>query len=754
MSERPWIKALFVLTLGVSSAALFILQPMSARFILPHLGGSPSVWTTCMLFFQAGLLGGYVYAHASGRIGHRAHTVLHLGLLLAACAFLPPFADRALIEDRDSAPSTWLLATLVGSVGLPFLVLASSAPLLQVWMARLRLNGAGSDPYYLYAASNAGSLLGLLAYPFLLEPFLSLRQQSHLWSACFGIFAVLTLICAFVAWKTPSPQVESRPGHSRSSKASRKKNHRIDSITIARWLFLAFIPSSLLLSVTVHLTADVASIPFLWVVPLGLYLLTYIFAFSARGSGNPRFWIRWLPLVVLILVVVLLTEATTPLLLIVLLHLAGLFWIGMLCHGELARLRPPVTHLTAFYLCIAVGGALGGVANALIAPAVFGSLAEYPLALVLACLVPAIAQSERPASSRRAKNFDLLFPALLIGFTIALAMAVPRMGVPAGRLGVLLVFGIPLVVCYTFSARPIRFALGIAGILLASQAYPFVHGKADARIRSFFGVHRVTSDGEYRMLVHGNTEHGRQSLDPVRQAEPLSYYFRTGPIGDLLSALDSDPARLRNVAVVGLGAGALAAYAQRDQHWTFYEIDPSVVFIARESGYFTYLRDAAQRGAKLRVIQGDGRFQLSRSGDQYDLIILDAFGSDSIPTHLFTREALDVYRTRLSENGPIAIHHSSRYFDLRPVLGALASSAQPPMIPLFRDDLSPTDAEKSAGKAPSRWAVFARSKDDSITRSLVNAGWQWTPPDASAAPWTDDHANILRALQTVPTTGQ
>jgi hypothetical protein len=752
MSERPWIKALFVLTLGVSSATLFILQPMCARIVLPHLGGSPSVWTTCMLFFQAGLLCGYLYAHASGWIGLRTHTVVHLGLLLAACAFLPPFAGRAFFGESSISPSVWLLAILVGSVGLPCLVLASSAPLLQVWLARAR-SGAQRDPYFLYAASNAGSLLGLLAYPFLLEPFLTLRQQGVLWSACFALFAVLTAICALVASRTPPAHAASPSGQTRASKASAKKKHPITDATIARWLFLAFLPSSLLLSVTVHLTADVASIPFLWVVPLGLYLLTYIFAFSARGSGNPRFWVRWLPLVVLVLVVVLLTEATEPLLLIVLLHLVGLFWIGMLCHGELARSRPPVTHLTTFYLCIAVGGALGGVVNALIAPAVFHSLAEYPLALVLAFLVPALGPN-RPQSSRRAKNFDLLFPVLLVGFTAVLAVAVPRMGIPAGPVSVLLIFGIPLIVCYTFSARPMRFALGIAGILLASHAYPGVHGKSDARIRSFFGVHRVTNDGSYRILVHGNTEHGRQSLDPARQSEPLAYYFRNGPFGDLLSTLAPDDARLRNVAVVGLGAGALAAYAQRDQNWTFYEIDPSVVFIARESGYFTYLRDATRRGAKLRVVQGDGRFQLGRSEEPYGLIVLDAFGSDSIPTHLFTREALDVYRTRLSDKGLIAIHYSSRYFDLRPVLGALANSAQPPLIPLFRDDLSLTDADKAAGKAPSRWAVFARSSEDPVVGALLDAGWQAIQPDGSAAPWTDDHANVLRILQLIPESGQ
>ena len=638
MSESRWITMPFALTVAVSSAALFILQPMCARMVLPHLGGSPGVWTTCMLFFQAGLLGGYVYAHACGRVGVRIHAVLHMILVALACAFLPP-------QGNDS-PVVWLLATLFAAIGLPYLVLASSAPLLQVWFARSGSDGKG-DPYFLYAASNVGSLLGLLSYPFLLEPLLGVRQQSYFWSFCFVLFAVLTSICALIVWR--SAWNLSPPSSPRAHEIKARKAQLISRGTIVKWLFLAFLPSTLLLGVTVHLTADVASLPFLWIVPLGVYLMTYVVAFSPRGASGYHFWLRWLPLVVLVIVIVLLTEATEPLLLIVFLHLLGLFWIGMVCHGELARTRPPIENLTTFYLCIAVGGALGGAFNALLAPAMFDSLAEYPAALVLACVVPAIATSHARATKAPLLpqwKWDVLLAALLALVTCGLAFAVHRAGIPR-PLSVGLIFGVPLVVCYTFAARPIRFGLGIAALLLSSRVLPGVHGESEKRVRSFFGVHRVTHNSEHRVLVHGNTEHGRQSLDPAHRGEPLSYYSRSGPVGELIGALSPADRRLQNVAVLGLGAGALAAYAQPEHHWTFHEIDPAVIRLAWQD--FPYLQDAVGRGAKINVVPGDARLQISRTRDKYGLIILDAFSSDSIPVHLFTREAISIYRDRLTE---------------------------------------------------------------------------------------------------------
>jgi hypothetical protein len=746
MSERSWFAAApFVLAIGLGSALLFVIQPMCARMVLPYLGGSPGVWTTCMLFFQAGLLAGYLNAHASGRMGVRKHAAFHLVLLGCAAIFLPPFIGRPAELENTESPVFWLLASLVAAVGLPYLVLASSAPLLQVWFARSAPE-TRADPYFLYAASNAGSLVGLLAYLFVLEPLIGIRLQSYVWSGCFGLFVVLTTICAAIFWKQETPERNQAPTKSsRGSKA--KKVASIPRATIARWLFLAFVPSSLLLSVTVHLTADVASLPFLWVVPLGLYLMTYVLAFSARGSGKQGFWTQRLPVAVLVVALVLLSEGTEPLLLIIILHLLGLFWIGMAGHGELARSRPPVEQLTSFYLCIAVGGALGGVFNALLAPAIFNRLAEYPVALVLACFIPAIAtpRAEQAGSSPGQRTRDFLLPALLALLVCGLIFVDRRVGLPPGPSSSGLIFGLPLVICYTFSGRPIRFGLGIAALFLGGSLYPGVYGEADRRVRSFFGVHRVTRDAQHRTLVHGNTVHGLQSLDPARRREPLAYYTPSGPVGELLRALSKGDPRLKSVAVLGLGAGALAAYARPGQTWTFYEIDPAVVQIARQD--FTYLRDATSRGARIEVVPGDARLQINRARDQYGLIILDAFSSDSIPTHLFTSEAFAIYRDRLSENGILAIHYSSRYFDLRPVLGSLANAVGAPAAAIYREDLWITDEDKRAGKAPSKWAIFLQTASEPVMPVLAGAGWLLIETNGSAPAWTDDHANILGALR-------
>jgi hypothetical protein len=483
-------------------------------------------------------------------------------------------------------------------------------------------------------------------------------------------------------------------------------------------------------------------------VPLAVYLMTYVLAFSARGAVARRAWIRWLPLVVLVVVIVLLTEATQPLLLIVLLHLLGLFWIGMMCHGELACSRPPVVHLTTFYLCIAAGGALGGLFNALLAPAIFDSLVEYPAALVLACLVPAFTNSHSASAAStppRQWKWDILLPAGLVLITCGLAFALQRAGVSTGRWRGGLVFGLPLVICYTFSGRPIRFGLGIAGLFLCASLTPGVHGKSIERVRSFFGVHRIMRDANHQILVHGSTEHGRQSLDPARRSEPLAYYYRSGPIGDLFGALSPADTRLQNVAVLGLGVGAVAAYAHPAQNWTFYEIDPAVIWLARQR--FTHLQDAIDRGVKINIVPGDARVQISRTSDKYGLIILDTFSSDSIPTHLFTREAFNIYRDRLTENGILAVHYSSRYFNLRPVLGSLANSASPPLMAIYREDLWLSNAERLAGKAPSKWAILFQTWNDTSLPSLSSTGWQPIEIDGHRQPWTDDHPNVLGALR-------
>jgi hypothetical protein len=463
-------------------------------------------------------------------------------------------------------------------------------------------------------------------------------------------------------------------------------------------------------------------------------------------------FVRWLPLVALILVLIRLTEAAEPLLLVLGLHLLGLFWIAMVCHGELARTRPDVRHLTEYYLWLALGGVLGGLLNALVAPLIFRSILEYPLMLVLACILRPAREEQQTASDstffRRRRLLDFLLPALLGGFTVALILLGRQWRLEPGPASAALMFAVPALICYTFMNRPLRFGLGLAALLLASSLNPGFYGQVEHRLRSFFGVHRVTHNAErtYRYLIHGNIIHGIQSLDPERETQPLSYYYRdpagrrSSPIGQLFAALKGDP-RLDRVGLVGLGAGALACYAEPGQHWTFYEIDPSVIAIARER--FTYLQQC--RG-QLTVEVGDGRLSLAHNKEHFGVIVIDAFSSDSIPLHLLTREALAVYRARLTEKGMLAFHISNRYLNLEPVLANLAANARPRLFCWTQKDDAVTEEEKRDGKQPSHWLVMAKRPHD--LRDLVDKGaWTLSREDSALALWTDDFSNLFQVLE-------
>jgi hypothetical protein len=742
MNREGSIRAIFVVTTLLASALLFLVQPMCAKMVLPCLGGSPHVWTTSMLFFQGGLLLGYAYAFAGQRIGVRRAGVFYLVLIAAAVIVIWNWKGLGCSRDAVQSPVGWLLQTLTLSIGLPFVLLASASPMLQFYFAQ---HAPGRDPYSLYAASNTGSLLGLVGYPFAVERMLNLPRQSTMWSGGFVCFALLMLLVVCVTWsRLAFAGATAVASKSNAPTRAQGKTH------IVRWSFLAFVPVSLMLSVTSHLSANLSATPVLWMVPLSIYLCTFILAFSDRLKNVPQpFWGRWFPAVVLAVLLTLLIEATEPLWLIISLHLLGLFWIAMLCHTELAHARPPVAQLTTFYLCIAAGGAIAGFFNAIVAPQIFQTVAEYPLMLAVAAFVrPATRRkkSEQHASGKVALLLDCLLPVALAVLAAGLAFVVRLMQLPAEPASNALVLGVPLIICYTFMARPARFALGIGALVLVAAFSPGAHGVVDAHFRSFFGVHRVTRDRDnsYRLLIHGNTEHGRQSLDPRRRTEPLAYYHPSGPVGDLF-AFTTRAAR-RKVAVIGLGAGTLAAYAQAGEQWTFYEIDPAVVSLARDSGYFTYFADASRRGVDMRIVLGDGRLELAATRDIYALIVIDAFSSDTIPLHLATREALEIYRSHLTPDGVLGFHYSSRYLNLRPLLARLAASAEPPMSAWFRDDLVLSDVEKNAGKAASKWGIMTAN---SRTPDLVTRGrgtWTHASDPLGAPLWTDSSANLLDAL--------
>ncbi len=770
---------LFAITLFVSAALLFCVQPMIAKMVLPVLGGTPAVWNTCMVFFQTVLLAGYVWSHlVSVWLSTRLQLVVHAVLVLVPLLLLMlPFEFRPDAMEsvpRQDNPIPWLIALLVMTVGLPFFVLSTTAPLLQKWFAATG-HAAGRDPYFLYAASNLGSMLALLSYPFLIEPELTLVQQRGIWALGYGLLVLLILACGAVLWRRPaaipiSESVAGLTGAERTAWVARPERSEgrgealateatlVEdsgpattpgrtsemSLTIGRrlrWLALAFVPSSLMLGVTTYLTTDIAPIPLLWVIPLALYLLTFILVFSRRMIVSHSLMLRLLPVLALIMTVLLFAEdMRPPIWLLIPLHLLTFFVAAMVCHGQLAKDRPSTTHLTEFYLWLALGGVLGGLFNAIIAPLVFRQVAEYPLALVLACLLRP--RSRHGNEGGRLRWLDLALPLGVGGLTTIIVLTLQGIGMKPGQLSVSLMAGIPAVFCFTLVERPVRFALGLGAVLLAGVFYAGSQGQTIHIERDFFGVVRVTQDSQKRFyqLVHGKTIHGRQSLGPEHRREPLAYFHRSGPMGRIFEVFNPSHPEGR-VGVVGLGAGSLAAYAQPKQNWKFYEIDPAVDRIAHD--YFTFLEDCL--AGEPEVVLGDARLRLQDEPDDYfDILFLDAFSSDAVPVHLLTREALQRYTSKVKNSGFLCFNVSNRYVNLPPVLANLAEDAD--LNCIFREDLGSALGEKEQGKEPSQWILMAHRQTD-LTPFTKRGLWEVLRGKSGARVWTDDYSNILEVFK-------
>lgn len=723
---------LFSATLFLSAALLFLIQLIYARLVLPLLGGSAAVWNTAMVFYQAILLAGYGYAHwVSSRFSLRVQLAIQAAILALAALVLPLAVPPGWLPPANSNPIPWLLAILAAGAGAPFFAVSTISPLLQRWFAN-STHPQAEDPYFLYAASNCGSLLGLLAYPLVIEPNTSLLLQSRLWSWGFAALSVLVLAAGFTAGRNPRPAAVPRLAAARSAPPPARQR--------ARWVLCALIPSSLMLSVTNYVSSEIATVPLLWVIPLALYLGTFILAFAQRTTVPQPLAKRWLPIALVPVIMAISTGATTPVLLLTAAHLVCLFVAALVLHGELAAARPPEAYLTEFYLWVAIGGVLGGVFNALLAPLLFNGILEYHLGLIAAAYA---GLPSSPASTPRERRLDFALP---VGLAVLVFLLLGTLGSrPASSepepFRALLVFGVPVLLCFLMSRRRLRFTLGAAVILLASY---FIKPGAPESIhteRSFFGVHRVTRDpsGQFRQLIHGRTLHGIQSLDPRMRHVPLSYYHPTGPLGQVFRALGDQ--LLGPVAGVGLGAGAIAAYGRPGKELTFYEIDPVVKRLASDPRYFTYLTDSP---ANVQVLLGDARLSLQAAPDgHFQLMVLDAYSSDSIPVHLLTREALQLYLRKLQPGGLLAFHISNLHLDLGPVLAALAQDAG--LVFLEQKDTSLTSEERAAGKSPSRWALLARHPHDLATCSATGR-WQ-RPPISPAAPvWTDDYSSVLRTL--------
>jgi hypothetical protein len=747
------VVVLFSMTLFVNAALLFAVQPMFSKMVLPMLGGTPSVWNTCMLFFQTALLGGYLYAHVSSRwLDVRRQAGLQIALFALTFLTLPVAVASGWRPTGSEMPVWWLAGLLAVSLGAPFFMLSTGAPLLQRWFSESG-HPSAANPYFLYAASNLGSMVALVAYPVLIEPTLRLEQQSRLWTAGYVALAVLIATCAFVVrrrlvrgslsdttTRTVAADATAADMDAFNALPITGTNAVAERLTVwrrVRWVLLSFVPSSMLLAVTTYLSTDVASIPLLWIVPLAIYLLTFVIVFARKVVIFRHTFAVWLqPPFLVIMAVALSLMVQRSVTALAPTHLAAFFLTALVCHGELAKDRPSVAHLTEFYLWLSVGGVLGGIFNVIVAPQVFDSIIEYPIAIVLAAAL-------RPTLVRRstlARELDVILPAALC-VTIVFLM---RAGFPPpswGEKANVWVFGAYAIVVLFFQRHPLRFALGITAIFAGAALGRGIDKTLLFKGRSFFGVYRVMRWPKHNALQNGTTTHGGQSIYPQFATEPLTYYHRDGPLGQSFAWLMRKNPN-RRVAIVGLGTGTVACYGRSNETWTFYEIDPLIERIAFNPKYFTYLRDCPP--AK-RIVLGDARLSMQQAPDSsYDFIILDAFSSDAIPIHLMTREALQLYLRKLAPGGSIAFHVSNRYLNLEPVLVELARDARLAGLAGADTGISPT--ERASFKMDSKWVLLSRKATDHALLAM-QPGWRVLAPKSNVGVWTDDFSNVFSVFR-------
>lgn len=722
---------------------------MFARMVLPLLGGAPAVWNTCLVFYQVALLAGYLYAHVIGtRLAVRRQVLVHGALLVAAAIALPIAVRGGGAPPASANPIGWVLQILVISLSVPFVALAATGPLLQRWFTSLN---AGS-PYALFAASNVGSFVALLGYPLVIEPLARLRTQSVGWTAAYAAFAALMLLCGAMAWSVATPgSAPAVPVPSDPPERARRRSRVAETIepedpwaARLRWLGLAAIPSTLMMSVTTFISMDVASVPLLWVAPLALYLLTFVLAFAERTFVSQRVLTALFPIAVVLIVALVLAPPVFPIVAIVL-HLTSFFVVALACHTELSASRPPAESLTEFYLWLSGGGAVGGLFNALVAPFIFVNPFEYPLAAISSVLLLPGAVARKDSGRQRVGAVGgVILTVVPVLLAAAMLLFVQRF---SDRLTsdlftrYVIIFGLPSLLCFAMRKAPLRMGIALALVAVAGSFVRYDNRLPIHVERSFFGVHRVLFTGSERVLLSGTTNHGVQSVNPALRCEPLSYYSRRGPVGQFFSG-ERTAAGGARIGVVGLGTASLAAFAKPGQRWTFFEINPAVERLARDPRFFTYLRDCAPDA---RLLTGDARLMLAREPDaSFDLLVLDAFSSDAIPVHLMTVEAMELYFSKLAPGGLLALHVSNRFLQLSPVVGAVARRAG--LVARERLYL-PTDEDRAISRemAVARWALVARSVSDF---GPIATDTRWRSLDELDGPvWTDDYSNVLSVLQ-------
>jgi hypothetical protein len=714
----------FAASLFLSAFLLFSVQPVVSRMVLPRLGGSPAVWNTCVCFFQAALLLGYAYAHlVAARLQLRAQLALH-GLVLALGLIVLPLSLGSDAPPSDTSPIGWLLARLAFSVGAPFVAIAATAPMLQHWFSRTT-HPQARDPYFLYVASNFGSLLALLSYPVLVETTLDLSEQARLWSVSFATVAVAVLACGIAAQCHAAPRPAPAPAVGTPALTG--------NMEPLRWVVLAFVPSALMLAVTTYITTDIAATPLFWVAPLAIYIVTFMLAFARRPLLGQSTLLALQGVALAGAGLVGLTGVPHAIGLII--SLCAFASTAAVCHTELAQRRPDVRHLTGYFLLISLGGALGGLFSALAAPVLFPGPWEYPLLLIAACLL------RPPPPAGRGENWairgDLLLPVALTALAIALLWAGSPAGPealrPAARIASIVVPGAALL---WFARRRIRLALAMAGFLL----FPALVDLSDSLVltRSFFGVHHVRRlPGEDLVaLQHGTTIHGMQSTRPGEELLPIGYYDGAGPFGRLFAVLHRRTTPITAVNVLGVGAGGLGCYARPGEVWTFREIDPVVERLARDERWFHFIAGCGNHPA---VVLGDARLTLAAdAAARYDLVIVDAFSSDSVPVHLITREALALYFARLKPDGIVLFHVSNRYLDLTPVIARLATGLGAPVRHLLA---SPVGSERRRIGAE----VVAVAAPGGNLDALAVDGWD--TPQPGPVLWTDERSDIFSVIR-------
>lgn len=788
--------ALYSVAIFLGATLLFMVQPMIGKMILPTLGGSPAVWNTCMLFFQATLLAGYLYAHGLGtRKSKPLQMIVHAVVLALPILTLPFALPAAWAPSTSQSPALAVLSLLTVIAAAPICVMATTGPLLQKWFSMSNHRQA-KDPYFLYAASNLGSFTGLLAYPLLLEPSLTLKQQATFWAFGYGVYAVVAALCGVMVLLKKSNQApeSTEEPHTASASASTVEDRTSPWIQRLKWLGLSAAPAALMISVTQHIATDVASAPMLWVVPLGIYLLSFVIVFSPR---MPRF----VPMVCAGVFIVLslvaayngLSSSISKNVILLALHLGLLFFGCCACHARLATARPVANRLTEYYLLMAFGGVLAGVFCSLVAPVIFNSIFEYPIAIAscVGLATPLLTGSfERVRSRvmkgidtgssdvawadadddevsflrRHAKVLDVLFPAVVLaGFASMYAAAMPT-GTSQGwgfayPTLVVIFYVIPVVLSLIFLFRPLRAACAVLALFTLANVYQAITSTTLYSERTFFGVHVVaesTSATNLRTLRHGTTSHGLQAIGPDGTPDifPTSYYHLTGPLGITMRRYQTTDL-LSSVAVAGLGTGCLASYARPGDRYTFFEIDPAVIRIAQDPELFTFV---SKSNGKLDFVLGDARLTIAQAPDaSFGVIVLDAFSSDAIPVHLITTDAIRSYLPKLKPNGLLLVHISNRKLNLEPVMAAAAKELNLAAVTWFDTNFT---EQSRATKSASHWVVLARSMDDlkpltSMTReeraafNPRNPDAMWRPLIAREGfrPWTDDYSNLLSVIE-------